>query len=237
MPSLSDATQTDLSGYKPMEPVAGPDFPRAPAPTIDLEPGFSSFLRCPLPPIWQTTPDSLRQFYRNGNVPQTRLFNPQPVPIVTSGGTSITNVGVISGGGSSGGGGSGGSTASITQASVRTPSVGPGNRFTGTITLSKAFQLINITSSSVCRVELYGTALAQSGDMGRQLDVPPPAGSTQNIITDVVLDTVPLSWAFQDRGGSNGDTPQSNTIYISITNLDSTSDIITVTITYAALVP
>lgn len=234
MPSLSDSMQADLSGYTRVEPVAVSDFPRAPASPTNLDPGYSTFIRCPLPPIWSATPDSLRQFYRNTNVPQNRLFNPTPAPIVTGGVSSVTSIGVISttGGGSS----SGGSSTIVTQASVKTPSVGPGNRFTGTINMSRVFQLIAVTSSSPCRIELYGTALAQSGDMGRQLDTPPPAGSTQNIITDVVLDTAPLAWTFQDRGGANADIPQTNTVYISVTNLDVTSDIITVTITYAALV-
>lgn len=234
MPSISDATQADLSSYTPVEPVAQPDFPRAPIPSTNLDPGYSPFIRCPLPPIWAATPDSLRQFYRNTNVPQNRLFNPTPAPIVTGGISSVTSIGVISSSG--GGSSSGGSTAVVTQASVKTPSISPGNRFMGTINMSRVFQLIAVTSSSPCRIELYGTTLAQSGDAGRQLDTPPPAGSTQNIITDIALDTAPLAWTFQDRVGANADTPQSNTLYISITNLDVTSDIITVTITYAALV-
>lgn len=77
MPSLAESTGLDLSsmGYSPVD-GAGSAKPSSPAPTTNLEPGYNKFLRCPIPPVWQSSPDSLRQFYNNGIVPQNRLFNP-----------------------------------------------------------------------------------------------------------------------------------------------------------------
>lgn len=73
MPSLSEMTNLDLGNYKPIE---SPIRPTASVPTVNLEPGHNIYLRCPIPPIWTTTPDTLRQFYKNDVVPQFRLFNP-----------------------------------------------------------------------------------------------------------------------------------------------------------------
>lgn len=231
MPMLAERTGVDLSGYEPAEkptPIAGS------GPSQNLEPGLNIFLRCPMPPVWQTTSDSLRQFYQNGIVPQTRLFNPPNNNGSGFGGTTINNV---SGSGSSS---SSSSTTIVTlavsQLSVKTPLILPGNVYSGSFTFSKSFQLMTVTASSACRIELYGTKQAQLNDAFRGLDVPPSAGTTQGIICDIVLDTAPLNWQFQDRIGSNGDNPVSSTIYISVTNLDTLPDIVTLTFEYVPIV-
>lgn len=76
MPSVQDAVSADVSGYVPVDKDMSPKGPSVPAPSQNLQPGFSVYQRCPLPPIWTTPPDSLRQFYRNSSVPQRRLFTP-----------------------------------------------------------------------------------------------------------------------------------------------------------------
>lgn len=83
MPALSEVTGQNLSNYAP---VSTPTPTTPIIPIIDQQPGLNVYLRCPLPPVWQSSPDSLRQFYSNNKVPQTRLFNPPPVA------TRITNV-------------------------------------------------------------------------------------------------------------------------------------------------
>ena len=83
---------------------------------------------------------------------------------------------------------------------------------------------------------LYGTAAQQSADAYRGLDVAPPAGTAQNMICDLVLDTAPLVWGFQDRIGSNGDNPTSSTVYITVTNLEAVTDSFTLTFGYVPLV-
>jgi hypothetical protein len=174
----------------------------------------------------------LRQFYRDSVIPQTRLFNP-PNPGLSAGG-STTTINNISTGSSSGG--SGTSTIAVTQTSFKTASIAANATFTGSFTLSRVFQLLALGASAPCRVRLYGTAAAQSSDAYRGLDVPPPAGTVQNIICDIVLDTSPLQWKFQDRVGANADTTVNSTVYISVTNLDATSEVFTLSFSYVPLV-
>ena len=235
MPALADrgTESVDMSGYKPVE-VSPPS--TGGIPSTNLEPGLNTFLRCPLPPIWTTPPDSLRQYYQNAVVPQVRLFNPPPVQN-GSGPTTINNYGGSSSSGGGSGGGSGGtSPIPVAQTAITTVSIGPNTSFVGSVTLSRAFQLLSVNSSAPCRVRLYGTAAAQSADSYRGLDIPLPAGTIQNVICDIVLDTSPFQWTFQDRVGANGDTPVSPTTYITVTNLDSTTDAITVSFSYVPIV-
>lgn len=232
MPSLNQALNADLSSYEPVTPT--PSAPGAAGPQDDMQPGRSSVLRCPLPPVWQASPDSLRQFYLKGQVPQNRFLTPPAFQPNSAGGTTTTNASVIiSGGGSSGGG----STTSLAakQASLTTPSLGPNNKFSGSINLAKSFQLLSVAVGSPCRIQLYGTSAAQLSDINRGLDQPPAAGTGQNIICDVALDTVPYQWSFQSRTGANADNPQVASIYVTITNLDSTSDVVTMTLVYVPL--
>jgi len=238
VPSIADAivSKQNLTGYQPTPPSPAPP---TPSPTFDgqqaggLEPGRNTMIRCPLPPLWQASPDSLRQFYVKGQVPQRRLLTPVSLGPVGASGTTTVNTTVISG--SSGGGSSSGSSITAAQAVVKTPVIFPGNKFVGSFTMPKSFQLLSIAVGSPCRVQLYGTALAQTQDLSRALDAPPGAGTAQNIICDVALDTVPYQWSFQNRIGANADTPQVGTVYVTITNLDATSDAVTLTIQYVGL--
>ena len=230
MPSLAESLGQDMSNYVPVE--SSVKTPTASAPSVNLEPGLNVFLRCPLPPVWTANPDSQRQFYQSSSVPQFRMFTPPAVP-VGSGNTTVTeNVSSSS----SSGGGSSSSSIAVLQTSVTTPGIGPGNSFVGSVVLSKSFQLLVVTASAPCRIRLYGTAAAQAADSYRGLDVPPPAGDIQNIISDVALDTSPFHWTFQDRVGASGDSPMTATVYLTVTNLDVTTDVITVTFSYAPIV-
>jgi hypothetical protein len=232
MPALSDVTGLDMSKYEHVDaPIRTP---QASSPSSDLEPGYNVFLRCPLPPIWSAQSDSLRQFYRASLVPQVRLF----APTASQNGGGNTTVNSFASSSSSGGGGGGSSTTTlaIAQTSINTPALAPSGQFVGSLNLSKVFQLLSVGTSAPARIRLYGTAAAQAGDAGRGLDVPLPAGSTQNVICDVALDTSPFLWSFQDRVGANNDSPVTSTIYITITNLDTTTDTIRTSINYVPVV-
>lgn len=233
MPALADrGTQNvDMSSYEPVEP---PDSASTGGiPSTNLDPGLNSFLRCPLPQVWDSQTDTLRQYYQGHIVPQIRVLTPLP-PQNQSG--SVTNIINASSTGGSSGGGTSTTGLAIAQTSVKTTVIAANATYNGSFVLGKAFQLLATSASAPCRIRLYGTAAAQSADAYRGLDNPPPAGTVQNIICDVVLDTFPLIWTFQDRIGANGDSPATSTVYISVTNLDSTTEAITVSFSYVALV-
>src|SRR5205823_587883 len=126
MPSLSDAINTDLTGYSPVEQASNP---QVMLPSTDMQPGINTMIRCPLPPIFQAQPDSLRQFYQS-SVPQTRLLSP-----ITSGssgggstGSAVTQTTVIAGGSVPAP-----ATVVAKQAVVTTTTLAPGQKFIGAL--------------------------------------------------------------------------------------------------------
>lgn len=234
MPSLSDARNADLTGYAPASGAA----PAPPPPAGNLQPNLNAMLRCPLPPIWQTSPDSLRQFYLGGQVPQARLLSPANAPL-SSGSSTTTNSAsvttVIVNGSQASTPSSVASGIGIQQSVAITEVLGPGGSYRSSIPMAKGFQLLGISTSAPARVQLYGSAGAQSADAYRAVDTPPPAGTGQGIICDVVLDTAPFQWAFQNRVGANNESPTTTSVYVTLTNLDTTSDNLTLTVVYVPL--
>lgn len=230
MPTINEATGVDMSGYTPASSSGLP----ASSPSNEMQPGFNTMIRCPLPPIFQATPDSLRQFYIDGKVPQNRILSPATIVTNNGGsGTTVENATIFEGG-----------TGSFTpsnptvarNASVTTGVLGPNASFVTSLTaISRSFQLLNVTSTMAARVTLYGTAQAQTNDLSRGIDQPPAAGSTQGVITDVILDTAPYSWNFQNRIGCNGDIPQQPEVYITITNLSAAAVPLSVTLQFVSL--
>lgn len=83
--------------------------------------------------------------------------------------------------------------------------------------MSKGFMVLHVAASSFCRIELYGTKAAQTLDLSRPVTLA-PSNTTSGLILDVALLTS-LSWQVLDCVGANGDSPQSFTIYITVTNL------------------
>jgi hypothetical protein len=209
-----------------------------PKPALE-EPGNTSMIRCPLPPIFSSNPDSLRQFDAKGQIPQNRILSPAlDGDNSTFSGTinEFVSSGVVSGGGGSSSGG-GGSTVPVTaaQQSITTSILNPGQVFTGTVPLSRSFQMLTITSNMAVRVQGYGTRIAQTLDLSRAIDVGPAPGTTQNLIFDIVLDTTPFQWSFQNVVGANGDTPQMGQMYVTVTNVGQASAQATVTFLYVPL--
>jgi hypothetical protein len=177
--------------------------------------GANPYIRCPIPPI-NIDPDTLRQFNQNGKTPTRRVL---PLPIATTaGGGSTTNNTTVINQGSSGGGGS--STAKLVSASVTisVPSLTPGQTFTATVALAKSFQLLSLNSTQGVEVRLYSTQAAQSADLVRITDAAVPFEVFPGIITDVVFDTAPFQWAWQNRIAANADSPQTTNIYVTVIN-------------------
>lgn len=228
MATLNQALNTSLEGYAPVENQ--PALQGA-APPLDMQPGINTMLRCPLPAI-ASSPDSLRQFYLGGKIPQMRVL---PLPVqssTTGGGTVIQNVSVTS---TAASGSSSTSTITAKTTGLTTPTLNPGQQYFGALALSRSFQLLSMTANQACRIQLYGTKAAQTQDSGRALDFPPAAGTLQNLISDLAFDTPPYAWAYQNRIGANGDSPQNPTLYLTVTNLGTLSATITVTLAYVAL--
>jgi hypothetical protein len=209
MSSIKDAMAADLSGYSP---VSSP--PKSAIPQVIVNyPKANVFIRCPLPPF-NSNPDTLRQFETGSDAPQIRVW---PLPQLSAASTTV-----ISGGTTTSSSSSGSSTTStslpIKTATLTTGVIPAGGFFSGTISLAKSFQLVSITANSACEVRLYGSSLIQSFDSARLPDAPVPAEITSNIITDVIFDTSPFTWSWQNRIGANQDASQTTNAYISIFN-------------------
>ena len=233
MPALNDMTRQSLSGFQAVENPKTP--PPATVPGAVL--GGNRYLRCPLPPF-NSSPDVLRQFNESGKVPATRVI---PLPVATTLGTGTTVTEAVStfGSGSSSGGGASSTTNSpvATPAIVSVPAVAAGSSFTTIIQASFSFQLLSVSANQPLEVRLYGSALAQTSDAPRLIDTAVPFESAQNVITDVVLDTVPYKWTWQNRVGNNADSPQSANLYVSVRGLSGAAlSPAMVTILYAPIV-
>jgi hypothetical protein len=229
MPALNETIRGEsLPGYGPVPTLPAPPIP--PSSTIPLK-GQNRNLRSPLPPI-ASSYDSVRQFNEVGETPR---FRNMPLPLsMTSGGGSVTNITQVT---STSGGGSSSSTVSLAAKSVllSTPVIAAGNQLLTTVTMARSFQLLSIVASLPCGVRLYGSSTAQSLDAIRGIDDPVAAEVGQGIITDLVFDTSPFSWGWQDRIGANNDTTQTTTIYITVLNNQAVSQAVTVTIRYVPL--
>jgi hypothetical protein len=213
MPSLSQSLRSSSpEGY-----AAAVENPSGSPPAVDTQrtTGANPYIRCPLPPF-NATVDTLRQFNENGKTPTRRVI---PLPISTAsgaGGTTNNNTTIIQQGG-----GSGTPTqATLNSASVtlNVPSLNPGQAFTATVVMAKSFQLLALNSSQGFEVRLYATAGTQSGDIVRTTDTAVPFEVVAGIITDVVFDTAPFVWNWQNRIAANADSPQTTNIYVTVLN-------------------
>src|ERR1022692_3562547 len=168
---LQQATNPELANRLPekAELTLNPNAP----PTLDLQPAKNMFLRCPVPPT-NAGPDTLRQFYSGGDIPQRRTFTPPQQQ--SGGGGGTTNVSVA--------GGTSVSTA-ITQnvtnqitnqilasttarnAAIKTPSLNPNQNYQISVQMAKTITLIRVTVSAAARVRLYSTKAAQTTDLSR----------------------------------------------------------------------
>jgi len=214
MPALSDTLRKDSpAGFVPTlpPPVSQPVTIPGQVNSFKVNP----WIRSPLPPI-NAGPDTLRQFNDgDANVPRRRVL-PLPSNNGLGGGSTVTNTTVIQSTAS------GATTPALTAQTVSYVSSMLNAGSTGYSTLNltaKSFQLIYMAATGPCEIRIYGSANAMAADASRAMDAPPAAEWANNIITDVVLDTAPYTWNWQNRVGANSNTPQTTNLYIAVTNL------------------
>ncbi len=232
MPRIKDsqADKLDLSMYGPAEAPK-------PLPPAEMEiTRINPMMRSPLPPI-SISPDAVRQFDRGGKLPQRRLMTSTTVNAaggsnagissavvdVTTASTTTTII-------------NNGAVLKVQQMSISTTMLTLNQAYLSSLPLGKVVQLVNVAANAPCRIELYGTNIAQGIDISRGLDVPPPPGTMQNLILDAVFDTFPYQMGLQDVSGANGDNPITNLIYVTVTNTVNTAGAITVTFSYVPMV-
>lgn len=220
MPSLKDMLAVkSLPGYAAQNPSTPP------ATNTGGLMGQNPYRRCPLPPF-SAGPDTLRQFDESGKIPAHRVIPLPAASASTGNSTSITEVSdtASSSSGGSGGGSGGGSTPTptptLTAATVtlNIPALAPGQVFLSNVKLAKSYQLLLVSATQPVEVRLYSTKLAQVSDQIRPTGVPVPFEVTSGIITDVVFDTLPYLWNWQNRIGANSDSPQTTNGYITLIN-------------------
>jgi hypothetical protein len=230
MPPLSQILRSESpKGYAAAEEMP----PSTPAPK---EPGRTQggnpFVRCPLPPF-NAGPDTLRQFDESGKTPTRRVI-PLPAQVGAGGSTTIIQNTAVS---STSGGSSGGNAPST---GVKTVTINVGTLLPGQIamlsaTVAMAAILMILGSSDLCEVRIYGDPTTQSADAPRATDTAVPFEITPGIITDVVLDTLPLQLNWQNRVFVNQDSPQTTNLYITVVNNTTSAVTPAVTVTYLPL--
>jgi hypothetical protein len=228
--TIDQATQVDTSGYTR---IVSPVIPPAQHPENLLVQRNANQV-CSLPNLPGTFPstDNVVGFGLAGKIPQWRAAIPSSSTAVSGGGTTAATTVVTS------------STSTVTTnnppiaktASAMAPPLNPGQSFVGTVLLAKSFYLLSVSVSAPVRVELYSTAAARASDMSRAATTPPGYGNEQGLIGDFNLPNAPTTWATDPAViGGNGDSPQSNVIYLTITNISVSSSTPSVTFSYVPL--
>lgn len=210
--------------------------------------GRNRYIRCPLPPF-SATVDTMRQFNESGKVPATRVI-PLPPSTSTGAGLTLTRAAILAALGSgvgtntniSGGGAGGGSSSSQTTLNevsvvINIPALSPLGVYQATVQMAKSFQLIQMISTVPVEVRLYANASTQGADVVRLTDTAVAFEVVPAIFTDVVFDTPPYTWNWQNRIAANADSPQSLNIYVNVVNPSPTTGTSpgTITIVYLPL--
>jgi hypothetical protein len=225
MPRIEDTLNIDLSNYTSVPPTPPP---AESMPTQGLMPTRNPMMRFAspyLPGIFPSS-DNLVGYHIGGKAPQYRIPVPAQAPAQGAGSTSTTTTIVTSSSSTTN------NPATSQTASISTATISPGATYTGVITMAKAFVLLNLSVSAAARIELYSTLAAQSSDLHRPSTIGPGYATEQGIITDIVLDTAPYVWQAVNVIGANGDTPQTQNIYVSLTNLSAASQTYVVSIQF-----
>lgn len=239
MPNLAD-TIRQASGTR----VNSSDTPQAQPnkPDVSSQPSPLQWTRSPVPPI-SISPDSINMFENSGLVPQYRVISSLPLfaDTTSTGSTTINNTTIASSSGSSTGGGgtSGGGTTSSVAASTAfvTPVISQGQPYQTSFQVARSFVLLSVSVSSQARVEFYSTSNARTSDVGRTVDQPIVLGSPNGLIADLnLIQPTEFSWSMSPAAvGYNGDSPTSATVYATVTNQNTSSQPVTVSITYLPL--
>jgi hypothetical protein len=233
MNSLERALQVDVSGYERVAPHEPPL--AASEPTRALLPLRDVVERSPVPVINGTFPssDALRSYHLGGMVPQSRA--PMPAPASAQGaGTQITNVVSTST--------SSTTTNTLPQiqlTSVSTPVLSPNTQFqTAASMIGEGWNFLSVSVSpqAACRIRLYGTPAAQTGDASRNQFTPAGLGTEQDLILDVLFDGVSGAvWDCQGVSGNNNQPGVSQLCFVTVDNLSGGSAAFSVTLQYSPL--
>ena len=127
------------------------------------------------------------------------------------------------------GGDPGGALVVRETATFTTSEIGFNVTETGTFSIAVSFQLLRVVLSSPARLRCYSTAAARDADAGRSVFTKPLAGI--GLILDINCPNLLELNLDPHANGSNMDTPTTNTIYYSLTNL-AESAAITATFTF-----
>jgi hypothetical protein len=225
--SIADHIGIDTSGYQPVSPPSSQQQDQPLLPTRDSKLRFSA----PNIPGAFPSSDTLTGFHLGGMIPQYRIPTAPTQTGTSTTSTVATSVVTTGGGGST----TTNNPPKSQTASATTSVLSPAGQFTGVISMAKAFVVLSVSVNSACRVRLYGTASAQTTDLSRPITQGPGFGTEQNIIGDMVLDTSPVTWQAVDMVGSNGDSPQSTAVYLTVDNLTVMSTDVTVSILYVPI--
>lgn len=119
-----------------------------------------------------------------------------------------------------------------TTASITTASLASLAAESGTVTLAKGYRLLQLQTDRPARVRLYTTAAKRDADAARALGANPTAGD-HGLMLEVVTATGVLTLDLSPTvDGFNGDTTPSSTVYYAVTNLDTATGTVTVTLTW-----
>lgn len=133
------------------------------------------------------------------------------------------------GGTGGGGGGEGGETRATANATTAT--LAP-NESTGItpIMLATGFRIFDISTTKPARVRLYATADMQTVDLPRAIGVDPDPGS--GVLLDYVTDAGDIEALNPLVDGMSLETIPSSSIPMTVTNLDTTAGLVTVSLGY-----
>lgn len=101
---------------------------------------------------------------------------------------------------------------------------------TTTIALAVGYRLYSIQTSRPARVRLYATAAAKTADAGRVLGVDPAADA--GVVLDYVTPNTSVHSLSPFVDGANLEASPSSTISMSVTNKDSSTGTVAVTLSY-----
>lgn len=230
MPSLSETLRESVPGYAP---APAPK----PLPPLTQGKGTGNFgvnpsIRCPLPPL-NIGPDTLRQFDESQGIAPKRRVIPLPAQTgLSSAVQTVTKTTTVVSSTSS----SSTSTALTTKTvTYNSPILAIGGSDLQVITMAKSYQLISVVANNPCEMRLYGSTNSQVADFGRATDAPLAAELLSNMVTDLVFDTAPYTWSWQNRVGVNSDSLQSTNCYITVFNTGASPAQIQITIVFLPL--
>lgn len=136
--------------------------------------------------------------------------------------------------------GTGGGNASSASTTSLSYTAGEVKNFT--LNMAKMFALFQVTEATgkKFRLQLYATSAARAADASRPYSVAIPLGQQQGILLDLYIDQVNVvtPWLMSPTVfGSNGDAvpPTTTNIYASVTNIDSSTQSINVTVNFVIL--